>query len=80
MSDLELLHAVIKKSGLSARGFAKLVIARDERQVRRWLGGTTLPAELRTWMMHLREIRVSEQFHTVEIVWDGRYDITQEPR
>jgi hypothetical protein len=39
MTDRELLEQAIKRSGMSARAFAKEVLWRDERTVRRWLSG-----------------------------------------
>jgi hypothetical protein len=39
MSDRDLLANAIKRSGLSARVFARDVLWRDERTVRRWLSG-----------------------------------------
>lgn len=42
-SDNELLRAAIEASGLSARRFAREVLIRDERTVRRWLAGDAIP-------------------------------------
>src|SRR5688572_17421431 len=39
MTDRDLLALMIKRSGLSARAFARDVLWRDERTVRRWLAG-----------------------------------------
>src|SRR5689334_8446856 len=39
MTDRDLLAAAIKRSGLSARAFARDVLWRDERTIRRWLSG-----------------------------------------
>lgn len=39
MTDVELLRARILASGLSARRFAREILTRDERTVRRWLAG-----------------------------------------
>jgi hypothetical protein len=39
MTDRDLLANAIKRSGLSARAFARDVLWRDERTVRRWLSG-----------------------------------------
>lgn len=39
MTDSELLSAAIKQSGLSARRFAREIMLRDERTIRRWLAG-----------------------------------------
>lgn len=39
VSDRDLLALAIERSGLSARAFARNVLWRDERTVRRWLAG-----------------------------------------
>jgi hypothetical protein len=39
VSDADLLRRAIEASGLSARRFAREVLIRDERTVRRWLAG-----------------------------------------
>lgn len=39
MTDGEILELAIERSGLSARAFARDVLWRDERTVRRWLSG-----------------------------------------
>jgi hypothetical protein len=39
MTDRDLLALAIERSGLSARAFARDVLWRDERTVRRWLAG-----------------------------------------
>jgi hypothetical protein len=39
MTDRDLLALAIERSGLSARAFARDVLWRDERTVRRWLSG-----------------------------------------
>lgn len=41
MTDVELLQAAIKKSGLSARQYAMQRLTRNERTIRRWLTGQT---------------------------------------
>lgn len=38
-TDADRLRAAIERSGLSARAFARDVLLRDERTVRRWLAG-----------------------------------------
>lgn len=41
------LEAAIARSGLSARAFARHVLTRDERTVRRWLSGESpIPREV----------------------------------
>ena len=45
MTDREVLELAIQRSGLSARAFARDVLWRDERTVRRWLAGDSpIPA------------------------------------
>jgi excisionase family DNA binding protein len=39
LADVKLLRRAIHRSGLSARQFARQVLVRDERTVRRWLAG-----------------------------------------
>jgi hypothetical protein len=39
MTDRELLERTIARSGLSVRAFARDILWRDERTVRRWLAG-----------------------------------------
>jgi hypothetical protein len=39
MTPADLLRKAIERSGLSARAFARDVLLRDERTVRRWLAG-----------------------------------------
>jgi hypothetical protein len=50
--DSELLSAAIEASGLSARRFATAIISRDERTVRRWIAGGTMPPVVREWLGH----------------------------
>ena len=38
-NTIQLLEQAIERSGLSARAFAKDILWRDERTVRRWLSG-----------------------------------------
>lgn len=44
LQPLTLLRNAIERSGLSARQYAKRVLLRDERTVRRWLAGDPMPA------------------------------------
>ncbi|HXG69470.1 MAG TPA: hypothetical protein VNJ04_02535 [Gemmatimonadaceae bacterium] len=56
-SDVELLRDAIQRSGLSARAFARGVLLRDERTVRRWLAGDSpIPAAV---IAFLRDPRVT---------------------
>jgi hypothetical protein len=51
VNDLDLLRAAIKDSGLSARVFARTVLLRDERTVRRWLAGDSpIPQAVTDWL------------------------------
>lgn len=43
-TDADRLRQVIAATGLSDRRFAVQVLLRDERTVRRWLGGDDIPA------------------------------------
>jgi DNA-binding transcriptional regulator YiaG len=50
-SDRELLAALIAASGLTAAAFARLVLGRDERTVRRWQSGDTeIPDSAAEWL------------------------------
>jgi len=50
-SDPGLIRAAIDLSGLSARRFARDVLIRNERTIRRWLAGDSpIPAEARDWL------------------------------
>jgi hypothetical protein len=52
MTDVELVEAAIRKSGLSSRMFAfEIMAGRDERTIRRWLsGGQPLTPGVREWL------------------------------
>lgn len=51
MSPVDLLRDAIKRSGLSARLFAKKMLMRDERTVRRWLAGDApIPRAVIEWL------------------------------
>lgn len=45
-----LLKKRIRESGLSSRRFAEDVMVRDERTVRRWLEGKTIPMVVQRWL------------------------------
>lgn len=48
---VELLRTAIERSGLSARAFAKDILLRDERTVRRWLAGDSpIPQAVIDWL------------------------------
>jgi hypothetical protein len=48
-SDAELLERAIEASGLSARRFAREVLIRDERTIRRWLVADRPMPEVVVW-------------------------------
>ncbi len=51
MSDVEIIAAAIKASGLSAKRFAERILSRDERTVRRWQSGEiAIPPLARDWL------------------------------
>ena len=52
VSEAALLRDAIKASGLSARRFAREVLLRDERTVRRWLAGDSpIPEPVVAYLM-----------------------------
>ena len=51
MTDRELILAAVAKSGLSHTAFAREVVLRDGRQVRRWLAGHPIPTAAREWLV-----------------------------
>lgn len=54
------LRKLIRGSELSAGQFARLVLARDERTLRRWLEGEqALPWSVCGWLQRVVEIRVA---------------------
>lgn len=56
MSDADLLQAQIDASGLSAVRFARDVLGRDPRTVRRWLAGAVMPASVRDWLARVTRL------------------------
>lgn len=67
VSDAELLRAQIEASGLSAVRFARDVLGRDPRTVRRWLAGETVPDSIRDWLARLSEVRVTTSRVHIEV-------------
>jgi len=55
MTDRDLVLAAIRKSGLSNTQFARQIVARDGRQVRRWLAGRPVPHAVRDWLTQYLE-------------------------
>lgn len=56
MPPADRLRAAIAASGLSARQFAVRVMGRDERTVRRWLAGETMPDTALAWLARLAKV------------------------
>lgn len=53
--DLAALSDLIRSSGLSIAAFARLVVGRDERTVRRWLAGEIeIPRQAGEWLERVR--------------------------
>lgn len=53
MTDADLTRACLTRFGGSASAFAREVVVRDPRQVRRWLAGTSsLPVAVRAFLEH----------------------------
>jgi hypothetical protein len=50
VTDQELVRAAILKSELSIRQFARKVVGREDRTVRRWLAGQPIPKAARAWL------------------------------
>lgn len=69
-SDAEMLRALIDRVGLSARRFAREVLAgRDERTVRRWLAGDTMPDQVREWLQCLDKVTEEMGGLTIRLRW-----------
>ena len=43
MTDQELLKLAIARSGLSVRQFARQIVGREDRTIRRWIKGQPIP-------------------------------------
>lgn len=48
--DCELLAAAIKASGLSSGAFARDLMGRNDRTIRRWLAGAPIPPIAVRWL------------------------------
>lgn len=67
--DIAPLSAIIAESGLSIAEFARVVVGRDERTVRRWLTGEiTIPESASAWLA--RVVRVDATSGRVTLVLD----------
>lgn len=53
------LRALIEASGLSQVEWARTVVGRDPRTVRRWLAGETIPPTTVDWLTRLGDIGVT---------------------
>jgi hypothetical protein len=53
------LRAIIEASGLSQVEWARTVVGRDPRTVRRWLAGEAIPPTTVDWLARLGTVRVS---------------------
>lgn len=65
------LHVLIAQSGLSEAQFAREVLARDPRTVRRWLTGAHLPNLILAWLSRVRSATVTR--NVIRVVID-RHD------
>jgi hypothetical protein len=62
-----LLSALITQSGLSIAEFARIVVGRDERTVRRWLAGTTeIPDTAAEWLARV-SVEVNGRTVTIRV-------------
>ena len=50
MTDVELLRLAIAKSGLSVRQFARQIVGREDRTIRRWVAGQPIPKAAKQWL------------------------------
>jgi hypothetical protein len=51
VSNIEILRTAIERSGLPARVFARDILLRDERTIRRWLAGDSpIPQAVIEWL------------------------------
>lgn len=68
----DMLRAAIEASGLSARRFAREILAgRDERTVRRWLSGEVeMPAPVAEWVASLRRVDSTATGTTIALSWE----------
>ncbi len=66
VSDLD-LHVLIAQSGLSEEQFAREVLHRDPRMVRRWLKGLPMPRAMLLWLSRVRSVSTTRNAITVVI-------------
>lgn len=56
--NAETLRAMIDASGLSQVEWARSILARDPRTVRRWLAGDPIPEAVADWLLRLRGLEL----------------------
>lgn len=61
------VSAAVAASGLSVAEWARTVVGRDERTVRRWLAGQPIPAQVADWIGRLGEQTVTADAVTVTV-------------
>lgn len=61
------VSAAIDASGLSIAEWARTVVGRDERTVRRWLAGASIPAQVADWVGRLEAQTVAADAVTVTV-------------
>lgn len=61
------LRALIEASGLSQVEWARTVVGRDPRTVRRWLAGEAIPPTTVDWLVRLAAVRVSATAVTIAV-------------
>ena len=61
MTDQELLKLAIEKSGLSVRQFARQIVGREDRTIRRWIKGQPIPKAAKQWLMDYVELNHSTE-------------------
>lgn len=61
------VSAAIQASGLSIAEWARTVVGRDERTVRRWLAGDRIPAQVADWVERLEAQAVAADAVTVTV-------------
>lgn len=66
-ANRELLSAMVAASGLTIGEFARTVVGRDERTVRRWLtGATEIPEQMADWLMRT-EVEANSRTVTIKV-------------
>lgn len=68
MTNADLIRAAIAASGLSSRRFAEFVTWRDERTVRRWGAGESIPETARARLIWFLAISSARRRRLIEII------------